>query len=57
MAGFATASSNGYINNYNRIKCVVRCQIKSDADGPIVSLDGSRGRYKSFSEPGTFGFF
>jgi hypothetical protein len=35
MVGFATASSNGYINDYNHIKCVVRCQIKSDVDGPF----------------------
>jgi hypothetical protein len=38
-------SYNGYVNGYNRIKCVVRCQIKPDADGSVVPPDGPHGRY------------
>jgi hypothetical protein len=38
----ATVSYNGYINGYNSIKCIVRCQIKSIADDPVVAPDGPR---------------
>jgi hypothetical protein len=41
-------SYNGYINGYNRIKCVLRCQIKYDMDGLILPPNGPRGRYNSF---------
>jgi hypothetical protein len=46
--GFASVIYNGYITGYNRIKCVIICQIKSDTDGLIVPPDGSRVRYNSF---------
>jgi hypothetical protein len=35
---------NGYINDYNCIKYVVRYQINPDADDPIVPPDSPRGR-------------
>jgi hypothetical protein len=37
-----TVSYNDYINSYNHIKCVVRCQIKFVVDGSVVPLDNSR---------------
>jgi hypothetical protein len=33
---------NGYINDYNHIKCVARCQIKCIVDGPPLISDGPR---------------
>jgi hypothetical protein len=46
------------MNNYNHIKCVIRCQKKSDVDGLVVAPDGPRGRYKSFfSNPAPLSFF
>jgi hypothetical protein len=47
-AGFAMVNYNGYINVYNRIKCVVRYQIKSNVDSPVVPPDGPCVRYNSF---------
>jgi hypothetical protein len=41
-------SYNGYINDYNNVKCVIRYQIKSDMDGLVVPSDSPRGRYNSF---------
>jgi hypothetical protein len=32
----ATVSYNNYINDYNHIKCIVRCQTKPVADGPVA---------------------
>jgi hypothetical protein len=56
-AGFATDGYNGYINGYNRIKYVVRCQINPNADDLIVSPDGPRGRLKFiFLNPAPSGF-
>jgi hypothetical protein len=42
----ATVSYNGYINSDNRIKCVVRCKIKSNADSLFVPSDGPCERLK-----------
>jgi hypothetical protein len=47
-ASIAMVSYKGYINDYNHIKCVVRCHIKPDVDGPVVPPDGPRGRYNLF---------
>jgi hypothetical protein len=32
---------NDYINSYNRIKCVIICQIKFVVNGPVVPSDNS----------------
>jgi hypothetical protein len=40
----ATVNCNGYIKGYNHIKCVLGCQIKLIADGPVVPSDGRWGR-------------
>jgi hypothetical protein len=52
-----TVGYNGYINDYNRIKCVIRCQIKPDTDGPTVPLDDPREHLKFiFLNPTPSGF-
>jgi hypothetical protein len=38
----AMVSYNSYINDYNRIKCIVRCLTKPVADGSVVPPDGLR---------------
>jgi hypothetical protein len=53
----ATVSSNGYINIYKCINCIIGCQIKQSQTVWSYTLDGPRGRYNSFfTELGTFGF-
>jgi hypothetical protein len=43
-AEIATVSSNGYINGYKCIKCVVRCQIKQSQTVRSYTPDSPRGR-------------
>jgi hypothetical protein len=63
-AGLQQSIIMAIINDYNRIKCVVRCQLKPDADndynrikcvvvkpdaaGSVVPSHGPRGRYNLF---------
>jgi hypothetical protein len=55
--GFPTVSFNDKINGYNRIKCVIRCQIKQTwtvwSCLQTVHVDAKN----HFTKPSTFGFF